>query len=368
MMMEATDAVAPDDVAHSHSTPITSSKASLSYTDISVYTVFHVVNDEAKVQLLRDKSRGNIHTATPTPTVAAASDSQRPGPVYSDAQVAAEVSWLDRYTSDGSSWSSIRDRVSQMRTAVQKRARRNRSGLADRFISNLPSSRHSSDHQRDAVVADVCRSLLQQSVDDSILAVCSELIGSVCRAWGLLVNAIVPAAAGISERTARFSRISGREHLAQGLLSDCRYELQREGGLVSKRDFTRKSITMPTMKKSTSPMPACATILPVSLNGDVTGLGKWLPGLALRDAEADYWKRVAVSPIAGGPLQCPPSAGYPSAVRLFTPCCAVPSSRPAVGGRRRGASSILACGRIRAVYVCLTAFHSNMVIVFQVPA
>jgi len=273
---------------------------------------------------------------------AAATGSQRPGPIYSDAQVAAEVLWLHRYTSDGSSWRSIRDRVSQTRTAAQKRVRKNRSGLVDRFLSNLPSPRHSAAQQRDAVVAEVGRSLLQHCVDESILALCNELVDGVYRAWGLVISAIVPVAAGISDRNPRFSRISGREHLTQGLLSDCRYE----HGPPSQDGDDDVRITMPMLKKASPPQPAPAPVPTVSLDGDA-----WMPGQALRQVEADYWMReTAVSPIAGGPLQCPPGCGFPTAVRLFTPCSAAPSSSSsgrAAAGRmgRRGASSVLVCGR-----------------------
>jgi type II secretory pathway pseudopilin PulG len=274
--------------------------------------------------------------------VAAATGSQRPGPTYSNAQVAAEVLWLDRYTSEGSSWRSIRDRVSQTRTAAQKRVRKNRSGLVDRFLSNLPSPEHSAAHQRDAVVAEVGRSLLQQWVDESVLALCDELVDGVRRALGLIISAIVPVVAGISDRNARFSRISGREHLTEALLSDCRYE----HGPPSQDGDDDVRITMPMLKKASPPQPAPAPVPTVSLDGDA-----WMPGQALRQAEADYWMReTAVSPIAGGPLQCPPGCGFPTAVRLFTPCSATPSSSSsgrAAAGRmgRRGASSVLVCGR-----------------------
>ena len=350
-MMEGTAAVVPvdDDDAHgSHSTPISTDEAS---TDDGrdFCTVFHVVNNTEKdVRTRRESSIADE---------AAATGSERPGPAYSDAQVAAEVLWLDRYTSVGSSWRSIRDRVSQMRAAAQKRARRNRSGLADRFISNLlPSPRHSAaQQQRDVVVAEVGLSLLQQWVDESVLAICDELVDGIHRAWGLVTGAIVPAVAGISARNARFSRISGREHLTQGLLDDFhRYDDDDDdysGGIGGVR------ITMPMLKKSSSP-PQPAPVRVVSLDGDA-----WMPGQALRQVEVDYWMRevaVSVFPIAGGggggSLQCPPGCGFPTAVRLFTPCSAAPSSSSsssssgraaAACGRmgRRGASSILVCGR-----------------------
>lgn len=341
--MEGGAVVPVADDVHSHTfiTPNSSTVEAIIDDDRVYCTVFHFVNKaKEEVEVLADG--GSRSGPVVDADAAAATGSQRPGPVYSDAQVAAEVLWLHRYTSDGSSWRSIRDRVSQTRTAAQKRVRKNRSGLVDRFLSNLPSPRHSAAQQRDAVVAEVGRSLLQHCVDESILALCNELVDGVCRAWGLIISAIVPVAAGISDRNARFSRISGREHLTQGLLSDCRYE----HGPPSQDDDEDVRITMPMLKKASPPQPAPAPVPTVSLDGDA-----WMPGQALRQVEADYWMReTAVSPIAGGPLQCPPGCGFPTAVRLFTPCSAAPSSSSsgrAAAGRmgRRGASSVLVCGR-----------------------
>lgn len=341
--MEGGAVVPVADDVHSHTfiTPNSSTVEAIIDDDRVYCTVFHFVNKaKEEVEVLADG--GSRSGPVVDADAAAATGSQRPGPVYSDAQVAAEVLWLHRYTSDGSSWRSIRDRVSQTRTAAQKRVRKNRSGLVDRFLSNLPSPRHSAAQQRDAVIAEVGRSLLQHCVDESILALCNELVDGVCRAWGLIISAIVPVAAGISDRNARFSRISGREHLTQGLLSDCRYE----HGPPSQDDDEDVRITMPMLKKASPPQPAPAPVPTVSLDGDA-----WMPGQALRQVEADYWMReTAVSPIAGGPLQCPPGCGFPTAVRLFTPCSAAPSSSSsgrAAAGRmgRRGASSVLVCGR-----------------------
>lgn len=344
--MEGGAVVPVADDVHSHRTCITpnSSTVEASIDDDRVYcTVFHFVNKaKEEVEVLAVEGGGG--RSGPVVDAAAATGSQRPGPAYSDAQVAAEVLWLDRYTSDGSSWRSIRDRVSQTRTAAQRRVRKNRSGLVDRFLSNLPSPRHSAAQQRDAVVAEVGRSLLQHCVDESVLALCNELVDGIRRAWGLVISAIVPVAAGISDRNARFSRISGREHLTQGLLSDCRYEHgppSRDGD-----DDVRITMPMPMLKKASPPQPAPAPVPTVSLDGDA-----WIPGQALRQVESDYWMReTAASPIAGGPLQCPPGCGFPTAVRLFTPCSAAPSSSSsgrAAAGRmgRRGASSVLVCGR-----------------------
>jgi len=342
-MMEGGAVVPVADDVHSHTfiTPNSSTVEAIIDDDRVYCTVFHFVNKaKEEVEVLADG--GSRSGPVVDADAAAATGSQRPGPVYSDAQVAAEVLWLHRYTSDGSSWRSIRNRVSQTRTAAQKRVRKNRSGLVDRFLSNLPSPRHSAAQQRDAVVAEVGRSLLQHCVDESILALCNELVDGVCRAWGLVISAIVPVAAGISDRNARFSRISGREHLTQGLLSDCRYK----HGPPSQDGDEDVRITMPMLKKASPPQPAPAPVPTVSLDGDA-----WMPGQALRQVEADYWMReTAVSPIAGGSLQCPPGCGFPTAVRLFTPCSAAPSSSSsgrAAAGRmgRRGASSVLVCGR-----------------------